>query len=115
MLVHFSSSKGFFLNFNVKIIFFFFLLIRFPNDTVAQKVDRAFLWGSGLYIIPVLEQGATSVNAYLPNARWFDLKTGLEIIGTDVTLDAPYDTIPLLLRGGSIIPTQDPAVTTTLR
>lgn len=31
--------------------------------------------GPGLLISPVLEQGATSVRAYFPKARWFDFYT----------------------------------------
>ena len=34
--------------------------------------------------------------------------------GQDVTLAAPLDTIPILLRGGVVFPTHEPAVTTTL-
>lgn len=55
------------------------------------------------------------MNAYLPSGRWFYFYNGNEIRGTNVTLNAPYDTIPLLLRGGSILPSQAPAVTTTER
>lgn len=93
------------------------IINRFPLDEIARKVDTAFLWGSGIYVIPVLEDNATSVTNYLPVGRWYDWYTGEEISssGQDVTLDAPFDKIPVLIRGGNVIPTQAPAVITTLR
>lgn len=39
---------------------------------------------------------------------------GRESSGVNVTLYAHTDTIPLLIRGGSIIPTQQPALNTAL-
>ena len=35
-------------------------------------------------------------------------------VGKNYTLNAPIDTIPLLVRGGCILPVQEPSVTTTL-
>lgn len=93
------------------------MLNRFPQDERARKIDTAFLWGSGIYVIPVLEDNANSVTNYLPSGRWYDWYTGEErnSNGEDVTLDAPFDKIPVLIRGGNVLPTQAPAVTTTLR
>ncbi|XP_078603226.1 sucrase-isomaltase, intestinal-like [Branchiostoma floridae x Branchiostoma japonicum] len=51
------------------------LLHEFRTDRNAWTVDRQFLWGPALLISPVLEQGATSVTAYMPDARWFDYYT----------------------------------------
>ena len=36
------------------------------------NVDRQFLWGPALLISPVLEPGKDAINAYIPDARWFD-------------------------------------------
>jgi hypothetical protein len=49
---------------------------RFYNDEVALGVDRQFLWGGGLLISPVLDEGHTWVDAYFPLSaaatdRWF--------------------------------------------
>lgn len=35
--------------------------------------------------------------------------------GSIFTVEAPKDIIPLAIRGGYILPTQDPATTTTFR
>ncbi len=75
------------------------------------------MWGSALLISPVLDRNKRTVYAYFPKARWFDYYTGKEISETGRTheLDAPYDHIPLHIRGGSIIVTQQPAINTVQR
>jgi len=87
------------------------LLHEFPGDKTTWDIDRQFLWGSSLLISPVLDQGKTNVAAYFPDARWFDYYTGEEVgkRKSHVTLDAPLDHIPLHVRGGHIISTQEPA------
>ncbi|XP_071506103.1 maltase-glucoamylase-like [Diadema antillarum] len=91
------------------------LMHEFSSDSVAWGIDRQFMWGSALLISPVLEQDALSVRAYFPRARWFDYYTGTEVpetsveLGSGVDLDAPLDHINLHVRGGNIIPTQEPA------
>lgn len=75
------------------------------------------MWGSSLLISPVLDENTRTVYAYFPKTRWFDFYTGKEVIGTGRAheLDAPLDFIPLHVRGGSIIVTQEPDVNTDLR
>lgn len=48
---------------------------------------------------------------------WYDFynKTAILSKGSYFFITAPVHTIPLLVRGGYILPTQIPAVTTTLR
>lgn len=90
---------------------------EFPRDTRALAIDRQFMWGAFLLISPVLEENARSVQAYFPGeARWFDYYTGIEVeAGRAHEIDAPLDHIPLHVRGGAIIVTQDPAMNTELR
>jgi len=91
------------------------LFFEFPSDVQTYNIDEQFLWGSALMIVPVLEEVKTDVSAYLPDALWYDFYTLASVAGggTRHTLSAPLDTIPLLIRGGSIIPTQTPNTTTT--
>lgn len=55
------------------------------------------------------------MEAYLPRGLWYNLHTkeAISATGKNYTLDAPLDTIPLLVRGGSVLPAQKPAATTT--
>jgi len=84
---------------------------EFPQDSVAAGIDRQFLWGSGFLVSPVITEGATSVEAYFPDSRFYDYYDGKAVTarGQTVTLDAPKDFIPLHVHGGNILPTQEPA------
>ncbi|NXD38427.1 MGA protein, partial [Copsychus sechellarum] len=90
------------------------LLHEFVEDRVTWDIDEQFLWGPALLISPVLKQNNRSVNAYFPNARWYDYHTD-----TDTgfrrqfqNLSAPLEHINLHIRGGHILPWQRPANTT---
>nr|XP_006826059.1 PREDICTED: maltase-glucoamylase, intestinal-like [Saccoglossus kowalevskii] len=90
---------------------------EFPTDEKSRDVDTQFLWGPCFMITPVMTEDAVEVDAYFPDDRWYDYYTGEEIAeeirGTTVTLDAPMDYMPLHVRGGYVIPTQEPNTTTT--
>ncbi|XP_058151204.1 sucrase-isomaltase, intestinal [Dasypus novemcinctus] len=87
------------------------LFHEFYNDKVTWDIFRQFLWGPALMVTPVLEPNANFVKGYIPNARWFDYYTGQDIgVREQVyTLDAPFDKINLHVRGGHILPCQEPA------
>ncbi|KAL0280250.1 UNVERIFIED_CONTAM: hypothetical protein PYX00_001598 [Menopon gallinae] len=91
------------------------LFFEFPHDMKTHTIDRSFLWGPGFYVVPVTEDVSTFVWTYLPKGKWYDWYSGNHTIsdGKDIKLDAPLDTIPLLVRGGTVLPTQEPAQTTT--
>ncbi|EEZ99945.2 lysosomal alpha-glucosidase [Tribolium castaneum] len=91
------------------------LFFEFPTDLKTYDIDTQFLWGPALMIVPVLEENSTEVTAYLPEGLWYDIYTKSPIAGQgqSVNLSAPLDTIPVLLRGGYILPTQAPEQTTT--
>ena len=59
-------------------------------------------------IAPVTDEGAQHVQVYIPSVDWFNFYTGVRYLYAKrfVNLSAPLETIPILLRGGSIIQTQ---------
>lgn len=72
------------------------LFFEFPRDPVCFGLDTQFLIGSWLMISPVLQQGATSVTAYLPAGVWYDFWTYQPVSnggGKHLTLDTPIDHI----------------------
>ena len=90
------------------------LFFEFPHDRLTYSIDTQFLWGPALMIAPVLQQNVLNVEAYLPRGLWYDYYTHRRLAGGQWRLlDAPLDTIPLLIRGGYILPTQLADVTTT--
>lgn len=90
---------------------------QYPNDTDTWGIDRQFLVGPALLVSPVLEEGATSVDAYFPQDLWYDFYTGA-VLDTSSgasweTLPAPITHIPVHVRAGHVLPCQMPALTTT--
>lgn len=93
------------------------LLFEFPEDGNAYAhSEEQFMWGSKVLITPVLYEGKTQADAYFPKGKWYDYQTKqllIDSVGQVKTLDIPIDQISVTIRGGSIIPTQDPSTTTT--
>jgi alpha-glucosidase len=92
---------------------------EFPNDPSLIAADRQFMLGPALLITPVLTQGATSVNGVFPGIStgeiWYDWYTQSAVnasAGQNVTIPAPLGHIPVYVRGGSILPMQEPGYTT---
>lgn len=94
---------------------------EFPNDPNLASADRQFLLGPALMVTPVLTPGATTVDGVFPGMGkggevWYDWYNQSEITqganGANVTIDAPLGHIPVYLRGGYILPLQEPAMTT---
>ncbi|KAF2812950.1 uncharacterized protein BDZ99DRAFT_568229 [Mytilinidion resinicola] len=92
---------------------------EFPNDPSLANADRQFLLGPSLMVVPVLEQGAASVNGVFPGVPttvWYDWygQTAVSAkAGENVTIEAPLGHIPVYIRGGAVLPTQAPGYTTT--
>ncbi len=88
------------------------LPLEFPDDprvfdeTPAKELNE-FLFGGDLLAAPVTSPGEKTRKAYLPRGTWFDFASGRTYTGpTTLTVDAPLDAIPMFVRGGAIIPTQ---------
>ncbi|KAL5363683.1 glycosyl hydrolases family 31-domain-containing protein [Aspergillus floccosus] len=93
---------------------------EFPDDPSLASADRQFLLGPSILVIPVLEPGATSVNGVLPGLiegreKWYDWynQTAVPLPSqANTTINAPLGHIPVFVRGGSVLPLQQPALTT---
>uniref|UniRef100_A0A674BIW6 Maltase n=1 Tax=Salmo trutta TaxID=8032 RepID=A0A674BIW6_SALTR len=85
---------------------------EFYSDSNTWTVDRQFLWGKHLLITPVLDPGVERIQAYVPDAVWFDYETRMTFRKQQVEMYLPADKLGLHIRGGAILPIQRPAVTT---
>ena len=71
-------------------------------------VEDAFLLGDALLVAPVLEQGASGRTVQLPPTVWHDFWHDETFEGgQEVWLSGPLQRIPLLVRGGSVIPFEE--------
>ncbi|XP_052438648.1 sucrase-isomaltase, intestinal-like [Carassius gibelio] len=91
------------------------MMHEFYSDSETWAVHKQFMWGAHLLITPVLDPGVEFVEAYIPDAIWYNFETGEKITDRKATIQMalPEDTIGLHLRGGGILPVQRPDVTTT--
>lgn len=90
------------------------LFMDFPNDTRAATLTDEYMFGPALLVAPVVEQGATTREIYLPaGTDWYNYWTNEKLHGGQiVTVKAPIDTIPLFVRAGSILPLGAPVEST---
>ncbi|XP_066097514.1 sucrase-isomaltase, intestinal isoform X1 [Saccopteryx bilineata] len=90
------------------------LLHEFYNEKPTWDIFKQFLWGPAFMVTPVLDPYTDVVQGYVPNARWFDYHTGQDIgiRGTFNEFEAPLYKINLHVRGGYILPCQEPAQNT---
>lgn len=95
---------------------------EFPQEPWLADADRQFMLGSAVMVTPCLVQGANTVDGVFPGVGdgtiwydWYTYKAASEGVqpGENVTIDAPLGHIPVFLRGGHVIPVQEPGMTTT--
>lgn len=92
------------------------LFHEYPHDNETYSIDKQFLVGPAFLVTPVLEENKVSVSGYFPADNWYEYRTG-KLVGSNengknLQLDAPIDFIPLHVRGGFILPTQEWDLTT---
>jgi len=79
----------------------------FPEDRNSYWNDRDFLFGDAFLVAPVLWPGSRTRDVRLPEGDWYDYWSGEKHSGPKVVrVEAPMDRIPLFVRAGAIIPTQ---------
>ncbi len=86
------------------------LFWEFPADPGSATQDSEWMFGDALLVAPVVSQGATSQNVYLPPGMWFDYTSGRRYSGQEnieIAADSKtWKDIPLFVRDGSILATQ---------
>ncbi|KAJ2490818.1 hypothetical protein IWW37_002818 [Coemansia sp. RSA 2050] len=90
------------------------LLFEFPHIPAVVDNDRQLLVGDSILVSPVLAEGATSVAAFFPAGLWYDWYdySAIKGVSGNVTLSAPLEHVNVHVRGGKIVPTQEPAMAT---
>lgn len=81
------------------------LVMDFTDDPVARNTDDEFMFGEAFLVCPVYEYKARSREVYLPAGGWYDFGSGRFFEGgRSLVADAPFDSIPVFVRAGSIVP-----------
>lgn len=88
------------------------LTFDWPNDPKVRNDVSSWMFGEGLLVSPVVQQGATSKQIYLPEGTWTNWFSGKVYQGGQtlkIAVDSKnWSDIPLYVRQGAIIPMQPP-------
>jgi len=80
------------------------MFLEFPDDPRTYDLDTQFMFGDGLLVAPVVEEGARQRPVYLPKGAWYDYWTGERLEGgREITVDAPLSTLPIFVRSGHAV------------
>lgn len=92
------------------------LFFHYPSDSKTFAIEHQFFYGDSILVSPVLEENSTSVSIYLPKDVFYDYWTGKRVQGNGEYInltDVGFDTIPLHVKGGSILPLRAESANTT--
>ncbi|KAL1754868.1 glycoside hydrolase family 31 protein [Schizophyllum commune] len=88
---------------------------HYPKDANTYAIDTQFFFGPHVMVSPILEENSESRDAYFPNDifyDWYSL-TALQGSGQNGTMNADITSIPVHIRGGSILPLRVKGAMTT--
>jgi alpha-D-xyloside xylohydrolase len=80
------------------------LFVEFPDDPGSWNVDDEYLYGSQMLVAPIMHNGDTSRDVYLPPGTWIDYQTGKAYTGGWQKIKAGKIPEIILVRDGSVIP-----------
>lgn len=77
------------------------LVLHYPEDSVCADLDRQFLLGADLLVIPVMSPDAEEVRGYLPEGEWKHAFSGESFAGKEWHIwAAPYGKPAVFIRKG---------------
>lgn len=80
------------------------MVVGFPDDPAVTYLDRQYMLGDDLLVAPVMSASG-DVSYYVPAGRWTRFGTTSFVEGPAwVTENHGFDSIPLLVRPGAVIP-----------
>jgi alpha-D-xyloside xylohydrolase len=82
------------------------LVMDFRTDAKARVISDQYMFGPALLVSPITTYNARTRSVYLPTAAgWYDFWTGVRSAGgASITAAAAFDSLPVHVRAGSIIP-----------
>ncbi|HEX2326808.1 MAG TPA: TIM-barrel domain-containing protein, partial [Chloroflexota bacterium] len=81
------------------------LAYHYPADPNVWELGSQYLLGPDLLVAPVTRAGATHWPLYLPAGEWYDFWTHERLVGgRGVSRSTPLESLPLLVRGGAVLP-----------
>ncbi|MDC7234293.1 MAG: glycoside hydrolase family 31 protein [Spirochaetales bacterium] len=80
------------------------MFLDFPEDQICWSLQDQYMFGRSLLVCPLLYEGETQRDVYLPEGRWYDFFTGEAIEGGQrIKVDTPLNHIPVFSRDKSLL------------
>lgn len=82
------------------------LVMDFEGDVQVNNIGDQYMFGPSFLVAPVYQYKARTREVYFPaSTGWFDFYSGRYTEGGQkLTVDAPYERMPLFVKEGSIVP-----------
>jgi alpha-glucosidase len=83
------------------------IFLDYPQQESSYNDNRDFLFGSDLFVAPVVTETVDAEEIQLPPGDWYDYWTAQKHASAEkITLHPALDELPLYVRAGAIIPLQ---------
>jgi alpha-glucosidase len=83
------------------------VFLDYPQEEGFYGDSRDFLFGSDLFVAPVVTEMVDAEDVQLPPGEWYDYWTSQKLSSKDkITLHPALDEMPLYVRAGAILPMQ---------
>jgi sulfoquinovosidase len=81
------------------------LLLHYPDAPQAWRANDSYLLGKQLLVAPVVEEGKTGRELWLPPGNWYPLFGGRPLDGGRVvTVSVGFSDIPVFAKEGTVLP-----------
>jgi alpha-glucosidase len=82
------------------------MFLEFPKEKDFETNETEFMFGSDLLVAPKVDEKFEPYDVKLPSGTWYDFWTGLPVSSSTLTVNPALDSVPVYVRGGSILPQQ---------
>ncbi|KAA5825201.1 DUF5110 domain-containing protein [Algibacter amylolyticus] len=81
------------------------LVYQYPNDKSTWGIKDQFMFGESIMVGVVTEYQQRTKQMYLPKGTWYNYWNNEKVEGNAaITVNTPFDEMPLLVKAGSILP-----------
>lgn len=81
------------------------MVLEYPQDENTYELNEQYMFGDQLLVAPVMKEGETTKQIYLPEGEWIDFWWGAQRPGgRTISYYASEDDLPVFVKAGSIIP-----------
>ncbi len=85
------------------------LMLHYQEDQLTHNLNDQFLCGDAVMVAPIVQQGQTVRQVYLPQGTWFDYwSKQVHSGGAYILQHAELDECPIYVKAGSLLPNNPP-------